>query len=97
VWDNGGMKKTTNYEEGRAAALERLQRLLGGRGEVSSEVTYFVLREEAGWWRRLLLQHLDADTPALPWLAYSRGGLDVVESIWSEHVVGGQPLARLAA
>ena len=78
-------------------ALERLQRQLGGRGEVSSEVTFFVLREEAAWWRRLLLQHLDADIPALPWLAYSRGGLDGVESIWAEHVRGEQSLARLAA
>jgi hypothetical protein len=55
------------------------------------------LREEAAWWRRLLLHHLDADIPALPWLAYSRGGLDVVESVWAEHVRGEQPLARLAA
>jgi len=92
------MKKTnTKYGEGRAAALERLQRLLCGRGEVSSEVTFFILREEAAWWRRLLLQHLDADIPALPSLAYSRGGLDVVESVWAEHVQGEQPLARVAA
>jgi hypothetical protein len=90
-------KTTTKYEEGRAAALERLQRLLCGRGEVSSEVTFFLLREEATWWRRLLLHHLDADTPALPWLAYSRGGLDVVEFVWAEHVKGEQSLPRLAA
>jgi hypothetical protein len=87
----------TKYEEGRAAALERLQQLLCGRGEVSSEVTFFLLREEAAYWRRLLLHHLDVDIPALPWLAYSRGGLDVVEAAWSEHVMGKQPLARLAA
>jgi hypothetical protein len=91
------MKKITKYEEGRAAALERLQRLLSGRGEVSSEVTFFLLREEAAYWRRLLLNHLDADIPALPSLAYSRGGLEVVEAAWSGHVRGEQPLPRLAA
>ena len=92
------MKTTkTKYEEGRAAALERLQRLLCGRGEVSPEVTFFVLREEAAWWRGQLRQHLDSDLPALPWLAYSRGGLDVVETVWSEHVKGEPAVSRLAA
>lgn len=90
------MKITTKYEEGRAAALERLQRLLCGRGEVSSEVAFFVLREEAAWWRSLLRQHLDSDLPALPWLAYSRGGLDVVETVWADHVKGERGQSKFA-
>jgi hypothetical protein len=81
----------------RAAALERLQRRLCGRGAVSHEVTFFVLREEAAWWRTLLRQHLDSDLPALPWLAYSRGGLDVVETVWGEHVKGEATVTKLAA
>lgn len=88
---------TSKYEEGRAAALTRLRRVLCGQGELSPEVTYFVLREEAAYWRRLLLQNADADIPALPWLAYSRGGLDVVESMWLAHTAGEDAAARLAA
>jgi hypothetical protein len=88
---------TMKYEEGRTAALGRLQRLLCERGDASSEVTYFVLREEARHWRRLLLSHLDADYPALPWLAYSRGGLDMVESVWLAHTAGEDAVTRLAA
>jgi hypothetical protein len=92
------MKATTmKYEEGRTAASERLRRLLCERGELSPEVTYFVLREEAAYWRRLLLQNADAEIPALPWLAYSRGGLDVVESVWRAHTIGEDARARLAA
>jgi hypothetical protein len=91
--------KTTSirYEEGRAAASERLRRVLCGQSELSSEVTYFVLREEAAYWRRLLLQNADADVPALPWLAYSRGGLDVVEAIWRAHATGEGASHALAA
>lgn len=73
------------YEEGRAAALGRLKRLFGECGDISPAVEYFILRDEAAYWRRLLLQHGDADIPALPWLAYSRGGLDAVETVWAEH------------
>jgi hypothetical protein len=88
---------TIKYEEGRAAALGRLRRLLCGCGSVSADVCYFVLREEAAYWRRLLLHHTDADIPALPWLAYSRGGLDVVEGLWAAHSAGEDPIMRLAA
>ena len=72
----------TKYEEGRTAALGRLARLCGECGNISPAVEYFILREEAAYWRRLLLQHGDADIPALSWLAYSRGGLDAVETVW---------------
>ncbi|MFN8468086.1 MAG: hypothetical protein U0X20_21180 [Caldilineaceae bacterium] len=92
------MKTTkTLYEEGRAAAMGRLQRLLCECGEVSPEVTNFVLRDEAAYWRRLLLHHTDADIPSLPSLAYSRGGLDVVESAWLAHLAGQATDASLAA
>ncbi len=92
------MKTTmTNYEEGRAAAIARLQRLLCGREDASPEVRFFILREEAAYWRQLLLHHTDADIPALPWLAYSRGGLDVVETVWAAHCAGEDALPRLAA
>lgn len=81
------MKTTTiKYEEGRAVAEGRLQRRLSGCGEVSPDVQYFVLRDEAAYWRQLLLHHVDADMPALPWLAYSRGGLDAVETQWKATV-----------
>jgi hypothetical protein len=91
--------KTTNtlYEEGRAAALGRLRRLLCEHGENSPEVTFFVLREEAAYWRRLLLHQTDADIPSLPSLAYSRGGLDVAEAVWLAHSAGQDAFARLAA
>jgi hypothetical protein len=88
---------TIKYEEGRAAALWRLRRLLCECGEVSPDVTYFVLREEATYWRKLLLQHTDADLPSLAWLAYSRGGLDVVEALWLTHKAGQAANTRLAA
>jgi hypothetical protein len=92
------MKTTkTLYEEGRAAAVGRLQRLLCENGEVSPEVTYFVLREEAAYWRRMLLHHTDADIPSLPSLAYSRGGLDVVEATWLAHRAGEDASERVAA
>jgi hypothetical protein len=85
------------YEEGRAAALGRLRRLLCECGEVSPDVCYFVLREEAAYWRKLLLQHVDVDIPSLPSLAYSRGGLDVAEAMWTAHSAGEDPIAKLAA
>lgn len=85
------------YEEGRAAALGRLRRLLCESGEVSEDVRYFVLREEAAYWRRLLLQHVDVDIPSLPSLAYSRGGLDVAEALWAAHGAGEDPITKLAA
>jgi hypothetical protein len=87
----------TLYEEGRAAAMGRLRRLLCGCGEVSPAVSHFVLREEAAYWRRLLLHHTDADIPSLPSLAYSRGGLDVVEAVWLAHSAGEDASIRLAA
>jgi hypothetical protein len=88
---------TIKYEEGRTAALGRLRRLLCERGDASPEVTYFVLRQEANYWRGLLLGHLDVDLPSLPLLAYSRGGLDVVESVWLAHTAGEDAITRLAA
>jgi hypothetical protein len=92
------MKTTTmRYEDGRAAALGRLRRLLCESGDVSQDVCYFVLREEAAYWRRLLLQHVDVDIPSLPSLAYSRGGLDVAEAMWAAHNAGEEPLTILAA
>lgn len=92
------MKTTTiKYEKGRAAALGRLRRLLYECGEVSPDVTYFVLREEAAYWRKLLLQHAGADVPCLPWLAYSRGGLDAVEAAWLAHNQAHATETRLAA
>ena len=72
---------TTKYEEGRTAALRRLERLFNQCGDISPDVEYFVLRDEAAYWRRLLLSHVDADLPSLPSLAYSRGGLDAVEAV----------------
>lgn len=92
------MKTTkTLYEEGRAAALGRLRRLLCEHGEISPDVTWFVLREEAAYWRRLLLHQTDADIPSLPSLAYSRGGLDTVETVWQAHNAGQDAMTRLAA
>jgi hypothetical protein len=88
---------TIKYEEGRTAALGRLGCLLHECGEVSPDVTYFVLREEAAYWRKLLLQHTDADMPSLPWLAYSRGGLDAVEDAWLAHNQAQATGTRLAA
>ena len=79
------MTTETKYAEGRAAALGRLERLFGECGNISPAVEYFVLRQEAAYWRRLLLQHGDADIPALSSLAYSRGGLDAVETVWAEQ------------
>lgn len=72
------------YCEGQLAAIERLRRLLAQSGPLSPHVVDHILRQEASHWRRLLLHHCDVGAPALPWLAYSRGGLDAIEELWRQ-------------
>lgn len=70
----GGVK----YDEGRLVALRAARRLLRSVEPAQAATS---LRRLHAQWRADLQAHQRHERPALPWLAYTQGGVDALEQL----------------